>query len=272
MKYKKQFDENATIDEIEDAKETGWQLLERFNPLFKKYSSLIRTGKIDFGDREMKRFVSSFIPEPELKRALKRPKATSKFCHPINKRFNFIVETYGQLAEDDITTDLRMLFLVLAKRYKQMGKNFCAYLYNSFCWEVSRHITKFIKNPANIPYRKVEYEDYMQTCSEQAIENSFEDKIYENSQGIPDITWVNGESCSDLFLTLTPLERKLVVKYYLEDYNDRQISELYSMHINTVNQKRRKAVAKIAEATGHDISQVKRNRKSGKKALLTHYV
>ena len=268
MRYKKQFEENATEEMIADSKEAGGELLVRFEPLFKKYLVLIQTGHIDFGDREMKRFVLSFIGDPALKAALKRKRATSRFCHPINQRFAFVVETYGKRDSVDIMIDLQMLFFVLAKRYKQMGKNFCAYLYNAYCYEVSRHIKKYTNNPANIPYRNIEYEDYMQSYSEYSIENCFEDQIYENSLGIPDTSWVRGESCSDIFLCLTPEERKIIIKYYLEDYNDRQIAEVFGMHINTVNQKRRKATMKLAIEQGIDIKKIKHSRKSGKKALL----
>ena len=40
------------------------------------------------------------------------------------------------------------------------------------------------------------------------------------------------------------------------------------MHINTVNQKRRKATMKLAIEQGIDIKKIKHSRKSGKKALL----
>jgi len=267
MEFKIQFDENATDTQVEEAKIAGTNLLDKFKPLFNKYLALVRTGQIDFADPEMKRFVASFMGSPELKAALKRTRTTSKFCYPIHKAFNFVVETYGKLDPGEIMIDLQMLFLVLAKRYRQMGKNFCAYLYNAYGFEVSRHIKKFTKNPANIQYRKVTYEDYMQTYSERAVESCFEDKIYENSEGIPDITWISGESCSDLFQCLSTEERKLVIKYYMEEFNDRQIAEMFGMHINTVNQKRRKAVIKLAQVAGVDATKIRRIRKSGKKAL-----
>jgi len=269
MEYKLQFNDDATSDEIQQAQAAGTKLLYLFKPLFKKYAALITTGKINFEDKEIKRFVSSFIGDCDLKLALKRQHATSKYCHPINQKFAFVTETYGKCDPNDIMSDLQMLFLVLVKRYKQMGKNFCAYLYNSYGYEVSRHIKKYTKNPVNIPYRNVEYEDFMQTYSERAMEDCFEDKIYENSQGIPDSTWMSGESCSDLFRSLSKEERKLIIKYYMEDYNDRQIAEEFSMHINTVNQKRRKAVNKLASILGVDPKSIQRSRNSGKKALFT---
>lgn len=267
MEYKLQFKEDATEMDKYKAELAASELIRRFQPLFRKYVNLIQSGRIDYTDSEMKRFVSTFIQETPLKAVLHKQSA-QRFSIPINRKFEFVVETYGKQPEDILLVDMEMCFLILAKRYKQVGRNFCAYLYNCYGFEVSRHIKKYIKNPANIPYRNVEYEDFMNTSVDAIIENCFEDKIYENSQGIPDYSWIGGESCSDMFQDLTVEERKLLIKYYMEDYNDRQIAELYGMHINTTNQKRRGAVFKLAEKNGIDFSRIKRSRKSGKKALF----
>ena len=266
MTYKTQFNPDATIADKEKADRASEQLLKCFEPLFKKYILLMKTIKMDFTDKEQKSFVRMFMPEKQLKQALKRKKITAKFRAPIQNRFNFIRETYGSQTEEEILTDLQILFFTLLKRYKQMGKNFCAYLYRSYGYEVARHIKKYTNNLANIPYRSVEYTEYIQSPNNMN-EDCFEDKIYEDDMGIPDLSWISGECCSNIFLQLSNLERKLLIKYYLEDYNDRQIAEEFSMHINTVNQKRRIAIQKLAKETGIDFSQVKRNRKSGKKAL-----
>ena len=246
----------------------GCYIIQKFEPLVKKYVALIKTAQINFEDPETKRFVIGFIGDPSLKMALKREKQSAKFRHPILLKFNFVKETYGAISEKEIITDLQMLLLVLARRYKQVGKNFCAYVYNVYCYEVSRHIKKFIKDPSNIHYRNLPYEDFMHTYESYTEEYVFENKIYENNMGIPDLTWINGTSCSDIFQELEPLERKLLIKYYLEDYNDKQIAEEFSMHINTVNQKRRRAVIKLAQLMGVDEKKIKRSRKSGKKAML----
>ncbi|MCY7865904.1 hypothetical protein MOB78_12500 [Bacillus spizizenii] len=268
MKYKEQFNDDATERQVQESQDAAGELLNRFYPLFKKYLILLRSGQIDFNDKEMKLFVSSFMDEEALKSALKRKKQKAEYRAKIYQKFNFIKETYGFVPEDEIMVDLQSIFLEMARRYKQMGKSFCGYLYNSFRYEVSRHIKRFTKNPINIPYRHTQFEDYMRYCEEPSIENDFEDKFYENSIGIPDMTWISGENCSDLFAVLTPIERKLIIKYYLEEWNDRQISEEFGIHINTVNQKRRQAVGKLAAALNIDESDIKRNRKSGKRAII----
>ena len=265
---KKQFEENTDEKQVEKSKQAASELLERFTPLFKKYLQLIKTGQVNFDDKETKLFVASFMDDPSLKRALKRRKQKAQYRAQIYQKFNFVKETYGSLSEDEILVDMQMIILKMAKRYKPMGRSFCAYVYNSFRHEMSRHIKEFTRNPINIPYKKVEYEDYMSKTEDQKIEECFEDKFYEDTMGIPDMAWIAGETCSDIFADPTPIERKILIKYYMEHWNDRQIAEEYGIHINTVNQKRRRACAKIAEKLGLAEDDIKRNRKSGKKAIL----
>ncbi len=268
MEYKMQFGENTTIEQRNSSKEAANNLINRFYPLFKKYLTLLKSGQIDFNDKEMKLFVASFIDEDSLKKALKRKKQKAEYRNKIYQKFNFVKETYGSVDEEEIMIDFHTILLEMARRYKQMGKSFCGYIYNSFRFEVSRHIKKFTKNPINISYKHIEFEDYMKSYDEPIIESDFEDKFYEDSVGIPDMTWVSGENCSDMFMSLSPIERKLIIKYYLEDWNDRQISEEFGIHINTVNQKRRQAIGKLAGELEIPLDQIKRNRKSGKKAIM----
>lgn len=270
--YQKQFQPCAVAHQIGQSKQAAADLIKKFYPLFKKYNVLLKSGQIDFNDSEMKMFVASFVDDEPLKKALRRRIQKAAFRQQIHQRFNFVKETYGSLPEDEIKIDLDIIFLEMAKRYKAMGRSFCGYLYNSFRYEVSRHIKKFTRNPLNIHYRNCEYEDYMKSTAEEEgfEEDCFEDKFYENSLGIPDLSWISGKNCSDIFQCLTPLERKLLVKYYMEEWNDRQIAEEFSIHINTCNQKRRQAVAKLAAVLCINEEDIKRNRKSGKKAVISY--
>ncbi|WP_025115958.1 RNA polymerase sigma factor [Lysinibacillus fusiformis] len=268
MLYQSQFEKNASYEATLKAQEAINELIIKFNPLFKKYIILLKTGQINFKDQEMKQFVYSFLDDNKLKAELKKHKQKSEVKKEIYDRFNFIKETYGFLDEEEILIDLQVIFMTVARRYQQMGRSFCGYLYNCFRYEVYRHIKKFLKNPINIPYRHTQFEDYMKFIEEPSFEENYEDHFYEDNLGIPDLNWIQGETCSDNFKGLSVQERKIVVKYYLEDWNDRQISEEFGIHINTVNQKRRCATMKIAKELGLEVSEIKRNRKSGKKATI----
>lgn len=266
-KYKKQFELDCDKTQKEKSKEAAEELLTRFAPLFKKYVTLLKAGQIDFNDSETKSFVSSFINVDYLKKALRGKRQDAEQRSEIYKIFNFVKETYGSLPIEEITTDLQAIMLMMARRYKQVGKSFCGYIYNSYKYEVSRSIKKFVQNPLNIPYKNVLYEEYCQSCEDKEIADQLKENSYEDSMGIPDMSWITGESCSEVFSMLTPIERKILVKYYLEDWNDRQIADAFNIHINTINHRRRDAVEKIADKLGIDFEKIKRTRKSGKKAI-----
>lgn len=263
MTYQREKENNERV-----SKEAADMLINRFSPLFKKYVTLIKYGQIDFNDFEMKQFVWLFIDDYNLKKALNRKRQTAEQKAEIYRKFNFIIETYGQLTEEDVIADLYLCFLTVAKRYKQTGRNFCAYVYNVYRHEVARHIKRFTKNPLNVHYKNYRYEDCINGEQDVYINHSYEDNYYESITGLPDHTWISGQSCADIFSTLTPTQRKILIKYYLEDWNDRQISDNTCSHINTVNQKRRNALDKLCKALDVPKSELKRNRKSGKKASL----
>lgn len=266
LDYKIQFEkENVSDEEKIKADNAALQLITRFNPLFKKYITLLKTGQIDFKDADIKTFVGTFIDDPRLHRALKRKKSRAEYRSDIYKKFNFVLETYGQVPEEDMLVDMQMLLLILAKRYKQMGKNFCAYVHNCFRYEVSRHIKKYIKNPINISYNNITYIDADNGSNDSDLNMIYEDLYYEPENGIPNASWINGNTCSDIFNCLSPLERKIIVKYYIEEFNDKQIADMLALHINTVNQKRRQAIMKIAKESNIDVESIKRNRHSGRK-------
>lgn len=262
--YQKQFADDATKEEIEIAKQSALTLITKFNPLFKKYMMLLKTGQIDYYDSDIKMFVYTFIDDPRLLGALKREKSRSEFRTGINQKFGFVLETYGKIPEDEMLLDMQFLLLILAQRYKPVGKNFCAYVHNVFRFEVSRHIKKFIANPMNIVYKNTMYEDSNTKNEEDNYESVYEDIYYEPENGIPNMNWISGDTCSDVFNVLTSLERKIIVKYYAEEYNDKQIAESLGLHINTVNQKRRIAVSKVASQLDINIADVVRSRHSGR--------
>lgn len=268
LNFQAQFAEDCTEVEKKYAQECGNILVAKFSPLFKKYIQLFKYSNVDWTDRESKEFIALFLDDYELKKALFRKKITAANRAEIYAKFNFIIETYGKLDEEDILADLSMCLLILAKRYKNVGKNFCAYVYNAFRHEVARHIKKFVKNPLNIWYKNFEFEEWVNSSVTISNEIIYEDNYYESLTGLPDLTWINGQSCADIFNKLSVFQRKILIKYYLEDWNDRQIAQYLGAHINTVNQKRRDAITLLCKEAGVPKNELKRSRKSGKKASL----
>lgn len=239
-------------------------LIQMFSPLFKSYITVIKYNQIDWTNKEQKLFVAQFIGDRSLRSFLtsSKRKSSSETKAKIYEAFNFVAVTYGALSEEEILSDLYICFLTLMKRYKQTGKNFCAYVANVYHFEVSRHIKKYTSNPLAVNYKTCTYED--STNGEDA-ESVYEDTYYESFVGLPDITWINGETCDELFDGLTTLQRKILIEYYLEDYNDGQIGEHTATNIGTINGKRRKAINDICEKLNIDPDSIPRQRKNGRK-------
>ena len=224
----------------------------------------IKYNQIDWSNKEQKLFVAQFIGDKRLRQFLtsSKKKSSSETKAKIYEAFNFVAVTYGSLSEEDILSDLYVCFMTLMKRYKQTGKNFCAYVANVYHYEVSRHIKKFTSNPLAVNYKTCSYED-----STNGNENDYpyEDTYYESSVGLPDYTWINGETCGAVFDDLTTLQRKILVEYYMQDYNDGQIGEHTATNIGTVNGKRRKAINDICGKLDIDPKSIPRQRKNGRK-------
>ena len=251
------------LKDKEQAVNPSFELLERFSPLFKKYLALIKHNQIDFNDMEQKSFVSLFMDDKILRRMLNRKVTPNSYKSDIYQKSNFIKETYGVNNEEDIMYDLYICFLNVARRYKQIGKNFCAYLYNVYKHEVARFIKAYIKNPLSVPYKNFQYEDFINGSEDALIIEEQEGSYYESLTGLPDISWILGETCSNDFLFLTPLQRKIIIKYYLEDWSDRQIAESMGIQTSSINSKRREALILLCQHFDVDPSSLKRMRKSG---------
>lgn len=239
-------------------------LIQKFSPLFKSYIAVIKYNQIDWTNKEQRLFVAQFIGDKRLRSFLTsiKKKSSSETKAKIYEAFNFVSVTYGSLTEEEILSDLYICFLVLMKRYKQTGKNFCAYVANVFHYEVSRHIKKYTSNPLSVNYKTCAYED---TTNGEEPETSYEDTYYESFVGLPDITWINGETCDPIFDELSTLQRKILVEYYLEDYNDGQIGEHTATNIGTINGKRRKAVNDICAKLNINPNSLPRQRKNGRR-------
>ena len=161
ISFQKQFKEDCTEKEKKYAQDCGYELITKFSPLFKKYMQLLKYTNVDWTDRETKEFIALFIDNYELKKALYRKKINASNRAEVYVKFNFVIETYGKISEEDMEADLNMCLLILAKRYKVVGKNFCGYVYNAFRHEVARHIKRFIGNPLNIQYKNFQFEDFI---------------------------------------------------------------------------------------------------------------
>lgn len=57
--------------------------------------------------------------------------------------------------------------------------------------------------------------------------------------------WINGVTCSELFKSLTPFERNLLVMSYIEKKTDTEIAQMYGLCRATIFRKKQAAIEKI---------------------------
>ena len=269
--YQRQFKEDILPDskEKEEIDRAANLLLEKFQPVFKKYITLIKTGQINFKNSEQKQFVAFFIDDAKLRKALySRNPLNSKQSQLITYKFGFVKETYGTLDEEEILTDLYVIFFILARRYKRTNRSFCCYLYNAFKYEMFRHIKSFTNNPANIYYKNISYEEVtldgdLQLVNESEKIPDIESDLSTDEDGQLTSAWVAGLACSEIFRELTPLERKILEMYYVKNMSARQIADTFHIHTNTCNKRRHEAIKKLADKLGIDPSTAIRTRNIG---------
>lgn len=260
--YQKGITPDADIRDKQASQNASIVLLRKFYPLFRKYLILLSTGQINYRNTEQKQFIKLFIDQPHLKAALNTKNTPIKMRPYIAQKFAFITLSYGQQSTDEILEDLHTLFFILAKRYKPVGKSFCCYCYNSFKFEVARFIKKYLKTPNNIPYKIIDYPtEYIYNDND-----GMEDAICTDAAGNLDASWIQGLTCSDVFSILSPAERRILCRYYIDNWNDSQIAADLGVHMNTLNKKRNMIIKKLAKSLGIDMSKIKRTRKSGRKA------
>ena len=268
--YQKSCDESINSSK-EDGDRAATLLLEKFSPVFKKYIALLKTGQINFSDSEQKQFIALFMDEKRLRKALA---SKNPIDYPTRQviiyKFGFIKETYGLLDEDEILTDLYVIFFILARRYKKTNRSFCCYLYNAFKYEMFRHIKSFTNNPANIYYKNISYEEVtidgdLQLVNEYDRIPDVESDLSTDDNGQLTSSWVAGLACSEVFMELTPLERKILEMYYVRNMSARQIAETFHIHTNTCNKRRHEAIKKLAERLGLDPKSAVRTRNTAVK-------
>ena len=240
----------------EESDKVAELLLEKFSPVFKKYIALLKTGQINFKDQEQKQFVALFIDDAKLRKALYSKNPLNFKQHQlITYKFGFVKETYGNLDEEEILTDLYVIFFILARRYKKTNRSFCCYLYNAFKYEMFRHIKCFTNNPANIYYKNISYEEVtldgdLKLVNEYDRPFEIESDLSTDTDGQLTSAWIAGLACSEVFAELTPLERKILEMYYVRSMSARQIAETFHIHTNTCNKKRHEAIKKLAAKLG----------------------
>lgn len=250
-------DNTETWNEIEELvqrfkdgdRSVGEQLLQKFENYFNKFYLIVKNITINLNDRETKFFISMFLNDATLFQ--KKEDISSDDYHTVMQAFGSVCNTYGKLPREDIYQDMYLVFFTLLNRYKPIGKTFGSYLCTSFVYEYSRLIKSYLKDPLSRVDKTVEYIDMFHRNRYVEPEYAFFNMPYDEEK--QDDLWIHGLTCSEAFSKLTPLERIILIRYYIERKSDREIAEQIGRTRNYVNIKRLNAVKKISEYMGIEL-------------------
>ncbi len=225
------------------------ELIEAFQPYLNKYFRLLRDGNINVNDKDSRRFIVMFIPDSRIRAALLRRKLTTEVRLTCMQAADLLSASYETTDSDDIMQELVRILLTLADRYLQRRKRttFAGYVFNAFRYELQRSVEKHTTNPLTyarsiiIRYNDEEYTDGS-TDFTQEYDIPYEDKHLAIPDEELDTNWVYGRTCSDIFKSLSALDRLILRMYYIEGLNDTAIAETTGYHINTIHRRRRCAV------------------------------
>ena len=233
------------------------EIITTFEPYMIKYIKLFYDGEADMKDKDIRQFMALFVSDAKARKRMKNPVLTKTVEREINSITSQFMQLFEYIPREDISQELKMILLTMAKRWKKRGpkKYFCGYLYNSYRYEMYRVIQKLMKEPLIYKARvNISHEYYYEDMVDLTEFELYPEKWYDESTDNEfSQDWIDGSNCEEVFAKLTPLQRKVLIEYYINGLNTAEISDMLGIGRNTVSNNRKKAVEIIIKETGIDI-------------------
>lgn len=251
----------------EGNKEACEELLNLFSAFLNRYVSLLHYGYFDLKHTSIRNFIKLFVDNSTKRSAISSYKYNkSAGLKASQDTVDMIKSYFSSLSKEDIKQEISNIFLDMSMKYKDTKPSFQNHIDKNFHFYVFRHFEKHTKNPLSRGgcdiYLSHNIRDHvfetdminkeLEISIEQSINNSIMPTLKTSSKTISiledsflDINWINGITCSEVFETLTPFERKILVMWYIDKKTDSQIAEEFGLCRGTINSKRAKAKDKL---------------------------
>lgn len=134
--------------------EAAAEIIRAYEPLVYKYVHILRSGVVDFSDPDVLIFISLFISDAAVRSALLGKKPSWEAKKVAQGVASMLSRCLTQLERDELYNELCLGLLELAKRYRDKGKTFAAYIAGAFRYEVYRRVINYLKDPTTFasPY------------------------------------------------------------------------------------------------------------------------
>lgn len=206
----------------------GQKLLDNFDNLIKSFADLLYYGDIKKSNKTINNFINLLVGNK-----------TDNKKDRIYKNLKVINERYSSFDYSDIVQDLKLAFLSFVVDFdpEKLSKNssykFESYVSKNFHYKVKKET---IDNIVDMPIYytgELDIDEFPGT-------NGLEYIIF----GINE-SWIDGETCSDVFKKLDKSERKLVKEIYIDDKKVKDVAERYGITDSAISHRVKKIKNKL---------------------------
>lgn len=233
--------------------EAALKLIQAFSGFIGNFVQLVKNGVIDTRNICLRRFIALFM-----KNRLDRYKVIGgRYKNDDVRRLIFIMvsmitKQFRPYDEEDIWSELVGELLAMAKKYhNDKGCFFHVYVSKAFHYRAYKRLSAWTNDPVSMTARNYntvepeEFEDEIDLIEQVQVDEPLL-ALVDDGDTLLDENWINGNTCAELFSSLSPLERRVLVLYYDRGWKDREIGEEYGFSTTKVRRIRNEAKMKLA--------------------------
>lgn len=231
-------------------------IIDAFEGYIVKFFNLVRYGRINMMDRELREFVKLYMTNDYCRRNIHRYKympVVEQEILAVCDRIKKICHTYS---DDDLKHEIYMAILIMAKRYKSPDEKprFHTYIVRAFHYQLRRQLQ--ILTADQFAFKMIENEEFDVTRFSE-LEGGFVPGISAWTEGklqdrVPSFTieeefedinenWVLGFTNDMDYANLTIMERRILKMYYIDELSDQEIANQLGTCRATINRKRNRS-------------------------------
>lgn len=225
-------------------------LLDAFEGYAVKFYNIIRWGKIQIQDRDVREFIKLYMKNEYTRKHIhqyKRMPVVQQEIYSVGESIRQLCVPYE---DDELMNEINVALLTMAKRYQSPDGNprFHSYILTAFHYQLRRQLQTLVSDPIvfkmahNIRF----HDDNFETDENGFDMDGFEDTtptftIEDNLDSVNE-NWVLGYTAGEEYRHLSVMERKIIKMYYLDEMSDQDIADTIGTCRATVNRRRNKAV------------------------------
>lgn len=239
--------ENELQEIIEKAKKgdskSQSELLKVFNNFISKYISLLLRGKYDLHDYDIRKFISLFVTDHNVRTRLRRNKinhSTYKAVNDTMRGINYMIKRYCE--EIDVRQTVQMSFLQCVMRYQRKGSiPFSGFLYSYFYYLLKKNVDAFLVYQLGRKSFPLYTDDSVSSSFSDSDSDQYQMNAVPSSPSVEDLLgteeidefWILGETALFPFDQLTIQQRQLIKWRYVDGLKASQIAVKTTEHPNT---------------------------------------